>query len=221
VSNPASALWEPLYDHAMAILAPARRAAPGLFEGCSFGGGTVLMFDLEHRISKDVDIFVPDPQCLGLLTPRLNDVAASRTEQYDENTQYLKLYFPLPGAMTGEVDFIVAPLETPDGAVTRMLREHEIALETAVEIIAKKLRYRAETMKARDIFDIACVYAAQPNLATRLAPWIRKAAPLIRTRIEKQGHHLREDFEALDRLRDEPDFDACVRAFGALVDAAG
>ncbi|MES2687593.1 MAG: nucleotidyl transferase AbiEii/AbiGii toxin family protein [Pseudomonadota bacterium] len=30
----------------------------------SFGGGTVLMLRLNHRHSKDVDLFVPDPQWL-------------------------------------------------------------------------------------------------------------------------------------------------------------
>lgn len=28
----------------------------------SFGGGTALMLRLNHRHSKDIDIFVPDPQ---------------------------------------------------------------------------------------------------------------------------------------------------------------
>ena len=27
----------------------------------TFGGGTVLMFRYRHRLSKDIDIFVPDP----------------------------------------------------------------------------------------------------------------------------------------------------------------
>ena len=42
----------------------------------TFGGGTVLMLRYEHRKSKDIDIFVPDPQYLGFATPRLSDVAA-------------------------------------------------------------------------------------------------------------------------------------------------
>lgn len=31
----------------------------------SFGGGTVLMLRLNHRFSKDIDLFVPDPQYLA------------------------------------------------------------------------------------------------------------------------------------------------------------
>ncbi len=37
----------------------------------TFGGGTVLMLRYQHRRSKDIDIFVPDPQYLGYVSPRL------------------------------------------------------------------------------------------------------------------------------------------------------
>ena len=39
------------------------------------------MFGYGHRLSKDIDIFVPDPQYLGCVTPRLGDTAASLTEE--------------------------------------------------------------------------------------------------------------------------------------------
>ena len=37
----------------------------------TFGGGTVLMLRFDHRLSKDIDLFVPDPQYLGHVNPRL------------------------------------------------------------------------------------------------------------------------------------------------------
>lgn len=40
----------------------------------TFGGGTVLMLRYRHRLSKDIDIFVPDPQYLGFVSPRLGYV---------------------------------------------------------------------------------------------------------------------------------------------------
>ena len=43
------------------------------------GGGTVLMFRFEHRLSKDIDFFTHDAQWLSLLTPRLNDTTAAMT----------------------------------------------------------------------------------------------------------------------------------------------
>ena len=37
----------------------------------TFGGGTVLMLRYRHRMSKNIDNFVPDPQYLGFVSPRL------------------------------------------------------------------------------------------------------------------------------------------------------
>jgi hypothetical protein len=42
-----------------------------------------------HRLSKDIDIFVPDPQYLGYLTPRLNAEAESLTTKYVEQANSL------------------------------------------------------------------------------------------------------------------------------------
>lgn len=50
----------------------------------TLGGGTVLMFRYHHRLSKDIDIFVPDPQYLGFVTPRLSDTAADLTQRFAE-----------------------------------------------------------------------------------------------------------------------------------------
>lgn len=36
-----------------------------------------------HRFSKDIDIFIPDPQSLGFATPRLSDIAESITTDCD------------------------------------------------------------------------------------------------------------------------------------------
>jgi Nucleotidyl transferase AbiEii toxin, Type IV TA system len=56
----------------------------------TFGGGTVLMLRHRHRVSKDIDIFVPDPQYLGFVSPRLSDVAESVTQDYIEGPGYVK-----------------------------------------------------------------------------------------------------------------------------------
>jgi hypothetical protein len=66
--------WEILFRRALEIVDSV--AASGTrFDDWSFGGGTVLMRRFRHRISMDVDIFVPDPQYLGYVSPRLNDTA--------------------------------------------------------------------------------------------------------------------------------------------------
>lgn len=55
--------WETLFVHAMTLIgeiAKHGRADPFW----TFGGGTALMLRYGHRLSKDIDIFVPDPQSL-------------------------------------------------------------------------------------------------------------------------------------------------------------
>jgi hypothetical protein len=56
------------------------------------------------RYSRDIDLFVPDPQYLGHVTPRLSDSAENL--EYVEAAEYVKLLSP-----TGEIDIVVgAPL---------------------------------------------------------------------------------------------------------------
>jgi hypothetical protein len=62
----------------------------------TFGGGTVLMLRYHHRKSKDIDIFVPDPQYLGYVTPRLSDLAMEVASDYVEAAGYVKLMSLLP-----------------------------------------------------------------------------------------------------------------------------
>lgn len=69
-------LWQTLFQRAL-LLIDSARAGGATLDHWSFGGGTVLMRRHHHRFSKDIDIFVPDPQCLPYLSPRLNDEAES------------------------------------------------------------------------------------------------------------------------------------------------
>jgi len=65
--------WEPLFVQALKII-DAAEAIIGPFSW-SFGGGTVLMLRYQHRYSRDVDIFLRDPQFIGHMTPRLSPIA--------------------------------------------------------------------------------------------------------------------------------------------------
>ena len=82
----------------------------------SFGGGTVLMRRHNHRFSKDIDIFIPDPQYLAYLTPRLNEIAESLTADYLEEAESLKLRFP-----EGEIDFVASAALTREPTTVETL----------------------------------------------------------------------------------------------------
>jgi hypothetical protein len=77
-------VWQSLLPHAFEIIDDIQKN--GIKEPFwTFGGGTVLMLRYQHRLSKDIDIFVPDPQYLGYATPRLSDVALDVSENYVES----------------------------------------------------------------------------------------------------------------------------------------
>ena len=64
--------WRALESIAFDMVKDAEKAAKSKMTA-ALGGGTRLMLAMNHRISDDVDIFIPDPQWLGYLSPRLND----------------------------------------------------------------------------------------------------------------------------------------------------
>lgn len=205
------AVWQALFRRALAILDSA--CAAGMPDDWSFGGGTVLMLDYHHRFSKDVDIFVPDPQYLGFLTPRLNDRAEAGTHGYDEQSNALKIYYA-----EGEVDFVAAG---PVSAAPYALREilgRPVRVETPLEIVAKKLTFRAADFKARDLFDLALVLERVADARPALAALIQRQQLLLRERFASRDAVLREDFAAIDVLDYTPSFDACLQR---VEDASG
>ena len=44
-----------------------------LIDRWTFGGGIAMMLQIDHRESRDVDIFLNDPQLLSLLDPQKHD----------------------------------------------------------------------------------------------------------------------------------------------------
>nr|AWM05002.1 hypothetical protein CIT40_32505 [Bradyrhizobium amphicarpaeae] len=118
----------------------------------TFGGGTAMMLQIDHRISHDVDIFLPDPQVLPFLDPQKNDFdfEVRPTDYGGDGTRLLKLGFEF-----GEIDFIVAPSLTSSPTTRATVEGEAVLLETIPEIIAKKIHHRGKNIAPRDIFDIA------------------------------------------------------------------
>ncbi len=112
-----------------------------------------MMLQIGHRESHDVDIFLPDPQYLGLLNPDKNDFKFEvlPTEYNGDGAGFLKLAFE----NIGEIDFIVGHAMTDQPTLRQTIEGTEVLLETIPEIITKKIYYRGASIKPRDIFDIA------------------------------------------------------------------
>ena len=96
-----SGVWQTLLPHAFNLIDEITRHGGIEYPLWTFGGGTVLMLRHHHRLSKDIDIFVPDPQYAGYVSPRLSDVAEAITADYVEGPGYIKLLRP-----EGEIDFV-------------------------------------------------------------------------------------------------------------------
>jgi hypothetical protein len=112
-----------------------------------------MMLQIGHRESRDVDIFLPDPQYLGLLNPDKNDFKFEilPTDYDTDGTGFLKLAFE----NIGEIDFIVGHAMTTSPTIRQKVEGEDVLLETIPEIITKKIYYRGASIKPRDIFDIA------------------------------------------------------------------
>lgn len=182
----------------------------------TFGGGTALMLRYAHRFSKDIDIFVPDPQSLGFVTPRLSSVAESLTTEYQEAAMYVKLYFP-----EGEIDFVAAPNLTSPGFETLTILGRKVNLETPAEIIAKKMWHRGDRITGRDIFDFALVDEREPASLRRHAKFMTRHAESIFQQLDERYEPLKTQFEAVDTLTFRPSFDeACAKLRASLENMA-
>lgn len=197
--------WEVLFRRALVLIDSVARSGTS-FEPWTFGGGTVLMRRHRHRLSKDIDIFVPDPQYLGHVTPRLNDMAEAMTGDYVEEGNSLKLLFP-----EGEIDFIASAPLTDRPYVVEKLFDREVKVETSTEIIAKKLWHRGRHFKARDMFDLALVAEREPSALHEIRPVLQDRKEIVLARIAVADKQLRSDFTQLEVLDYRPTYDECLK----------
>ncbi len=143
----------------------------------TLGGGTAIALRLDHRISHDVDIFVPGVP-LRLFTPAQNPAAKAISTRFQWPGHYLKFERP-----EGEVDFLSPALQTVPGYSWADFKGRRFALETAEEVIVKKIRYRSSRFTERDLFDLAVVAQALPDLARVLAAEVPDALGRVKERV--------------------------------------
>lgn len=204
--NLPSGVWEDLLPHALSIIEDIKsHGTPDPF--WTFGGGTVLMFRYQHRLSKDIDIFVRDPQYLGFITPRLSDVAAAVSTDYvEDQSSYVKLIRP-----EGEIDFVASPNLTEAPFEIWNIGGQHIRVETAAEIVAKKLWHRGDRATARDLFDLSLVIEREPEALKKAAKFLRKNADPFISQIAIRASVLKAQFAEIDVLNYKPSYDEAVQ----------
>lgn len=149
--------WEALLSEAYRIIDHVNRDHE-ILTSWTFGGGTAMMLQINHRESHDIDLFLDDPQLLPYVAAAVSDLAFKIGEPVygGDGTGHLKVSFD----EIGEIDFIVAGPVTDEYATTREIEGRIIALETISEIVAKKIRVRGASTQPRDVFDIAAASRA-------------------------------------------------------------
>ncbi len=180
----------------------------------TFGGGTVLMLRLNHRYSRDIDLFVPDPQYLGHVTPRLSDPAESLTTEYVEAAGYVKLLLP-----TGEIDIVVGEPLTDHPWEVVAHKGRRILVETNAEIIAKKMHHRGDHAKARDLFDLCAVADLDPASIEHAAPFFKRHGLAFIARLEANAEYIEEDFAQIQRIDYKRPFEECLTLAASIIDA--
>lgn len=144
--------WEELLKEAFRIIDHVNRNH-NLLSSWTFGGGTAMMLQINHRESHDVDLFLDDPQLLPYVTAAVEEMSfeTGQPSYNGDGTGHLKIAFE----GVGEIDFIVTGHILEPYAKSREILDREVELETVPEIIAKKVRFRGASLQPRDVFDIA------------------------------------------------------------------
>jgi predicted nucleotidyltransferase component of viral defense system len=207
-------IWESLFRRALVLIDSVGSAGIRL-DDWSFGGGTVLMRRYRHRFSKDIDIFIPDPQHLNYLSPHLNDTAESMTGDYTLQAEFLKLRFA-----EGEIDFVVSTGLTGNPTMAEDVLGRKTMVETSVEIVAKKIWHRGSRFRARDVLDLALVAEKEPGALAAINPILRDRRGVVLDWLGAQDRNLREDFSNLELFEYQRSYDHCVRVVKEVLAAS-
>ncbi|WP_197084286.1 nucleotidyl transferase AbiEii/AbiGii toxin family protein [Desulfovibrio sp. TomC] len=159
------------------------------------GGGTALMLSINHRLSKDVDIFFENARALKLLAPSTNERTRRICDEWQQPGHYIKLV----KYDKGEIDFLVSRT-FEDSPVKLYNFSHNgivqvIRIETPKEILSKKIFHRASQFTIRDIFDVAAVVEKDKLVLNRLSPDVIEKLPLAIDRIKTLRNEYKIDIE--------------------------
>ena len=180
----------------------------------SLGGGTVLMFYYGHRKSKDIDIFVPNPQFLGYVNPRLGGRGEDVTTEYKDGTEFVKLFLP-----EGEIDFVASTTLTENPFEEHAVLGRNILLETPIEIVAKKLWYRGDRATPRDLLDLALVIEHNYSGILEHSDVFAKNIEAFTEQCDSRRAIMLPAFEAIEKIEFKLSFDECLdRANGLKAD---
>jgi hypothetical protein len=174
--------WARLFRIARALILQVN-SDHSVIDHWTFGGGTAMMLQIDHRESHDVDIFLSDPQLLAFLDPQKRDFQFEiQPAGYEgDGSSFQRFAFK----NVGEIDFIVGHVMTTSPTIQAVIEDEAILLETIPEIITKKIYYRGSSIKPRDIFDIAAAGEQHADSVIEALRPYRKEVEVTRMTIDK------------------------------------
>lgn len=183
----------------------------------SLGGGTALALHLNHRVSFDIDIFFEHPGALKELMRNPKTKQLSDDREFQGN--YLKIIRP-----EGEIDFILASNVTDKFCQTYNFEGEHINIETPIEIIAKKIKYRGSQFTLRDVYDLSAVIKTTPDILERLADLeeLSMTFEKIFQRIgflQKNAESLNAELTGADPNLQKKMFDICIETLRGSMDS--
>ncbi|CAG0996488.1 hypothetical protein MTYP_02588 [Methylophilaceae bacterium] len=196
--------WKTLLERAYGLLDAV--ASDGItLPRWSLGGGTVLMFYYAHRKSKDIDIFIPDPQFLGYVNPRTGGRGEDVTSEYQDNAEYVKLFLP-----EGEIDFVASSTLTENPLDEYEVLGRKVLLETPIEIAAKKLWHRGDRATPRDLLDLAMVIEHHYSAILDHHHVFAKNIEVFTEQCESRKFIMQPVFNAIEKIEFNLSFDECL-----------
>lgn len=136
------------------------------------------------------------------------------TQDYIESgSNFVKLQFD-----EGEVDFVASPNLLADAWEAWSIEGRSVKVETASEIVAKKLCHRGDRATARDLFDIALVVERELDAVRLAAPFLVKHRAAFLGQVRQPHPSLRAAFDAIAVLDYQTSYAHCVAVVGDFLE---
>jgi hypothetical protein len=139
------------------------------------------------------------------VNPRISDVASDITTEYEEHPQFVKLLLP-----EGEIDFVVSLNLTDPGYDQWTLLDRPVKVETAAEIVAKKMWHRGDRATARDLFDLSLVIERDPAALLAAGEFLIRHRDTFLDQLASRDVFIRQGFSDIETLNYTPTFDYAV-----------
>ena len=111
----------------------------------------------------------------------------------------------------GEIDFVASPNLTESPFEIWNIGGEHIRVETATEIVAKKLWHRGDRATARDLFDLSLVIERDPDALIKASKFLLKNAESFMSQITGRAEVLKMQFAEIDVLNYRPKYDEAVQ----------